>query len=191
MRSAASSSDAERITTNARSSIVPRWTSQAVGVKRGSSAQPSNDALQPFADKVCTPAQAVQVIRPGDRVFVGTACATPLQLLAALEARQPVPAGVELLHFLTDQSAFKPMPGRFNGELRHRSLFVGANMRDLVSQGRADYVPISLARVPGLMAINRIPLDGRVFPDWALWLRIPLQFVLIAWIWWVSRPPTP
>src|SRR3954467_6483986 len=34
------------------------------------------------------------------------------------------------------------------------------------------------------MAINRIPLDGKVFPDWQLWLRLPLQFVLMYWIYW-------
>lgn len=27
-------------------------------------------------------------------------------------------------------------------------------------------------------------------PVW-LWLRLPLQLVLIAWVWWVARPPVP
>ncbi len=26
---------------------------------------------------------------------------------------------------------------------------------------------------------------------WLVWLRLPLQFVLIAWAWWVSRPRQP
>src|SRR5262245_41308658 len=46
--------------------------------------------------------QAVRTIRPGDRVFVGSACATPRRLLRALEALDTPPAGVQLVHFLTD-----------------------------------------------------------------------------------------
>ena len=37
----------------------------------------------------------------GDRVFVGTACATPRRLVAAVEALSPAPADVEFFHFLT------------------------------------------------------------------------------------------
>ena len=30
---------------------------------------------------------------------------------------------------------------------------------------------------------------GLLVPDWALWLRLPLQAVLLAWVWWsVSKP---
>ena len=38
------------------------------------------------------------------------------------------------------------------------------------------------------MAVNRIPLDGRtVLPDWALWLRLPLQALLVAWAYHLAR----
>jgi uncharacterized membrane protein len=41
------------------------------------------------------------------------------------------------------------------------------------------------------MAVNDLPLGDRDLPTWALWARLPLQAVLIAWAWWVSqtRPP--
>jgi uncharacterized membrane protein len=38
------------------------------------------------------------------------------------------------------------------------------------------------------MAINQLPLGDTVVPTWALWARLPLQGVLIAWAWWVSQP---
>jgi uncharacterized membrane protein len=31
------------------------------------------------------------------------------------------------------------------------------------------------------MAINHLPLNGHELPTWALWARLPLQLVLIAW----------
>ncbi|MFO0596652.1 MAG: DoxX family protein [Myxococcaceae bacterium] len=33
------------------------------------------------------------------------------------------------------------------------------------------------------MAINDIPLGKTPLPRWAHWIRLPLQFVLIAWAW--------
>jgi acyl-CoA hydrolase len=44
--------------------------------------------LQPYAGKLCTAAQAVALVQPGDHVFVGSACATPRALVAALEAQE-------------------------------------------------------------------------------------------------------
>lgn len=38
------------------------------------------------------------------------------------------------------------------------------------------------------MAINHLPLGGKVAPTWLLWARLPLQAVLIAWAWWYTRP---
>jgi hypothetical protein len=40
-------------------------------------------------------------VRPGDRVFVGSACATPRALVHALE--QDKRSGVALVHFLSDR----------------------------------------------------------------------------------------
>jgi uncharacterized membrane protein len=42
------------------------------------------------------------------------------------------------------------------------------------------------------MALNDLPLGGSAVPTWALWARLPLQIVFIAWAWWftrVLRPP--
>jgi acyl-CoA hydrolase/GNAT superfamily N-acetyltransferase len=115
--------------------------------------------LQPHAHKVCTAAQAVAHVRPGDHVFVGTACATPRALVAALESVDYGPADVELLHFFTDHAVPHDMQGRPTTRFRHRSFFVGADMRAAVRQGLADYVPMSIARVPELMALGRIAVD--------------------------------
>lgn len=39
------------------------------------------------------------------------------------------------------------------------------------------------------MAVNRLPFNGNPVPDWALWLRLPLQFVAMWWIWWANLKP--
>ena len=40
------------------------------------------------------------------------------------------------------------------------------------------------------MAVDNIGLGGGRLSQVLLWVRLPLQGVLIAWAWWVSRPPT-
>ncbi|MBI3524185.1 MAG: GNAT family N-acetyltransferase [Betaproteobacteria bacterium] len=115
--------------------------------------------LQAHAGKLTTVAEAVQHIRGGDHVFVGSACATPRALVAALEALAFPPPDVELLHFLTDHVVPHNAQGEAVTCYRHRTFFVGQDIRAAVKQGLADYVPISIARVPQLMAIGRIAVD--------------------------------
>jgi len=37
------------------------------------------------------------------------------------------------------------------------------------------------------MALNGLPLGDSQIPAWALWARLPLQLVFIAWAWWFTR----
>lgn len=41
------------------------------------------------------------------------------------------------------------------------------------------------------MAIHDLPLGTRVVPSWALWARLPLQLVLIAWAYSFARRDQP
>jgi len=141
-----------------------RWT-KGLGALRGSDTKTEGqlpdlpDVMQTYADKLVTAAEAVTAIQAGDHVFVGTACATPRALVAALEARTPHPAGVELVHFLTDKAVPHDAQGQCRSAYTHRTFFVGHDMRAAVRQGLAEYVPISIARVPELMRTGRIAVD--------------------------------
>ncbi|MEJ6001730.1 GNAT family N-acetyltransferase [Paucibacter soli] len=123
-------------------------------------AEPAIDPrLAACAERICSAQMAVKLIKPGDHVYVGTASATPRSLVAALEACSPAPQDVELLHFLTDSALQHDAQGLPQTKYRHRCFFVGQDMRAAVKQGQADYVPLSVARVPQLIAIGRIPVD--------------------------------
>ena len=100
--------------------------------------------------------EAVRRIRPGQRVFVGSACATPRTLLRALE-ELPVPIpGVTLVHALTDRVGLGDPP---RTAYLHRVFYAGRDIRDLASSGLVDYVPISLADVPRMFTDGHLPLD--------------------------------
>lgn len=115
--------------------------------------------LSAHQDKLITAEAAARLIKPGQRVFVGTACATPRALLDALEALAQPPANVQLNYFLTTNALKRDADNRVRTHYRHRVFFVGSDVREAVKQGAAEYVPISIARVPQLIRIGRIPID--------------------------------
>jgi len=109
-------------------------------------------------DKITTPDKAVSLVQSGDRVFVGTACATPRTLINALETRGISIYDVQMFHFLTD-GAVPITEGKPDTKFQHKVFFVGTDMKEAVKQGKADYIPISIAQVPGLIENGRISLD--------------------------------
>lgn len=105
-----------------------------------------------------SPAEAVRVVRNGDRVFVHGIAAPPQILLRALEARAPELRNVEIVHMHTEGPAPYANP-EFAESFRVNALFVGANLRSAVQAGRADYTPVFLSEVPLLFRSGRMPID--------------------------------
>jgi acyl-CoA hydrolase/RimJ/RimL family protein N-acetyltransferase len=101
--------------------------------------------------------EAVSAIRPGDHVFVGSACATPRALVEALEGLDRPPLGVVLVHFLTDRVDVGDPPAT---AYRHRVLYVGNDVRALLNGGQIEYVPVSLPDVPRLLRAGRLRVDA-------------------------------
>lgn len=111
-----------------------------------------------FAARTITADQAARLVRPGHNLFIGTACATPVRILAALEALSPPPPDVAIYHFLTtgayETGAFGPTTKYY-----HRVFYIGTDMKKLVPGGQADYIPIRLMEVPRLLQSHRVHVD--------------------------------
>jgi len=103
-------------------------------------------------------AEALSRIQPGSRIYLGTACAAPATLLAALEAAQPGPADLEFVSFVTTD-ALPRRNGSPQTRHRHRVFFVGSDVLGLADTGQLEYVPISLEELPALLASGRLPID--------------------------------
>ena len=108
--------------------------------------------------KLVSAERAVSPIRAGSRIYIGTGCAAPRSLIAALEMMEPRPADLEFVNFLTT-SALPQVGGASRSHYRHRAFFVGSEMRGLAASGQLDYVPISLEEVPRLLTSGRLPID--------------------------------
>ncbi len=102
--------------------------------------------------------EAVGGIRSGQQVFVHGGAASPSLLLEALARRAGELRDVGIVHFHIEGPAPHLEP-EMASSFRHRALFIGANARSAVNDGRADYVPIFLSDVPELFANGVLPLD--------------------------------
>jgi acyl-CoA hydrolase/GNAT superfamily N-acetyltransferase len=109
-----------------------------------------------WRSRAVSAAEAVTAVRPGDHVFVGSACATPRALVTALEELERPPPGVVLVHFLADGVGVGEPPAT---AYEHRVFYVGRDMRALLPSGQVDYVPVSLGDVPALLDAGRLRLD--------------------------------
>ena len=103
--------------------------------------------------------EAVAGIRSGQQLFVHGGAATPSVLLDALTRRAGELRDVGVIHLHTEGPAPHLAP-EVAESFRHRALFIGANAREAVNAGRADYVPIFLSDIPELFTSGVLPLDA-------------------------------
>jgi len=103
------------------------------------------------------PERAVALVKPGERVFIGSGAGEPQLLVHALSAREDL-SDTEIVHILTLGVAPYAEP-RFGKRFRHNAYFIGPNVRQAVAQGRADYTPVFLSEIPRMFRTGRVVVD--------------------------------
>ncbi|MFX1561250.1 MAG: GNAT family N-acetyltransferase [Promethearchaeota archaeon] len=116
------------------------------------------DWTQKYKKKVVNASQAIRKIKRGARIFLGTGCGVPYHLVQELAKHADQMADNEIVHLLTlgDTPSADP---KFQNQFRHNTFFVSANIREAVSEGRADYTPMMLSEIPHLFRHKVMPLD--------------------------------
>ena len=108
--------------------------------------------------KYVTAAEAVQVVKSGDRVYVQAAAATPTILTKALADRASELRNVEVCHLHTEGDA--PYANPELAESFHvNSFFIGANVRHTLKAGNGSYTPVFLSELPLVFRKNVVKLD--------------------------------
>lgn len=105
-----------------------------------------------------TAEQAIDLIRPGDSVFIHSAAATPATLVDALVERARVLRHLRIVHIHTEGKAWYASP-EFAEVFDIDAFFVGSNVRKAVEEGRADYIPAFLSEIPSLIRSKLVPVD--------------------------------
>jgi acetyl-CoA hydrolase len=111
-----------------------------------------------YADKLISADEAASLVKSNTRVYLGGGAGVPQELERALARRSRVLENVEVVSVLTFAGGEYLDPKNAGG-LRHRALFIGANAREAVNSGRADYAPVFLSEAPGLFRDGVLPID--------------------------------
>jgi acyl-CoA hydrolase len=118
----------------------------------------SEDWQTRYAAKIATPEAAVRLIQPRKRILIGSGAAEPGRLVDALVTHGGHLAGNEIVHLMTLGSAPYVQPG-LERRFRHTAFFIGANVRQAVQEGRADFMPVFLSDIPELICSGRVRTD--------------------------------
>ena len=116
------------------------------------------DWTSTYKSRVVSPQEAVRAIKSGNRIFLTGNVSVPQKVLAALVEFAPQLENVEICQALTVGSADYVSPA-MEGHLRVNSIFVSANIRKAVNEGRADFTPVLLSEFPLLFKRGLLPLD--------------------------------
>ncbi|MDK2771710.1 MAG: 4-hydroxybutyrate CoA-transferase [Flavobacterium sp.] len=108
--------------------------------------------------KYVSAADAVKVIKSGDRVYVQAAAATPTILTKALAERAAELRNVEVCHLHTEGEAPYANP-ELRDSFHVNSFFIGANVRHTLKAGNGSYTPVFLSELPQLFRKNVLSLD--------------------------------
>jgi len=111
-----------------------------------------------YESRIVTPEEAAAKIQSDQRVFLTGNCSVPQKVLAALVKHAPNLQNVEIAQALTVGPADYVSPA-MEGHLRVNTMFISANIRKAVQEGRADFTPVLLSEFPLLFKRKILPVD--------------------------------
>jgi len=114
--------------------------------------------MDSYRTKVMSAREALRCVESHMRVYIQPGCAEPETLVGALIERGPCVRDVEIVHLLTMGRADYIAP-EMAGHFRHNAMFIGANVREAVNDGRADYTPIFLSEIESLFESGEMLID--------------------------------
>ena len=111
-----------------------------------------------FQARIGTAAEAMQLIKPGNSIFIGTGCGQPQHLCNALVEHGKHVYDAHIIHLLTMGTA-PYADRRLREKFKMNSFFVADNVRHALDEGIGDYTPIFLSEIPREFEMGRIPID--------------------------------
>lgn len=112
-----------------------------------------------YRSRLRTPEEAIRLIKSNQRIFLTGNCSVPQRLMRALVEYAPQLENVEICQPLTVTNSDYVAP-EMEGHLRVNSLFISANVRKAIWEGRADFTPVLLSELPLLFKRNILHLNA-------------------------------
>ncbi len=103
---------------------------------------------------------AVRVIRPGQRVFIGSACGQPQALVQALFESAGKLSGLEVVRLMSrETAALSSLADKTQDfTLSMRTIYLGASNSESIARHKRFITPMNMSEVPDLFTSQKLPI---------------------------------
>ncbi|MBN1164423.1 MAG: GNAT family N-acetyltransferase [Candidatus Krumholzibacteriota bacterium] len=111
-----------------------------------------------YKNKIRTIDEILKLVKAGSRIFIGSGAAEPQELIRMLIEKGRHIADHETIN-LIELGTSPYTEAVMSRPFKQNAFFIGANVRDAVNEGRAEYTPIFLSELPGLIRSGHPKID--------------------------------
>ncbi len=109
-------------------------------------------------DKLLTAEMSVKKIQNGSRVFIGTGCGEPQQLIKAMVEDLSI-QDIVIYQMLSSTLSQYVNDKNFLSRFSIKLFFISVLMRQSAFEGKIDYIPVYLSQIPKIFSNHEIGLD--------------------------------
>jgi acyl-CoA hydrolase/RimJ/RimL family protein N-acetyltransferase len=134
-----------------------------------------------YVEKTVDAQEAISRIRSGQRVFIGSGCGEPQELVRALTSRADRFSGLEILRLLTQETiSFAAIADRTrDASLNIRSIYLGSTRSPALAKHKRFITPMNMSDVPSLFKTRKLPLNVAMIqvspPDDFGWMSLGIS----------------
>ena len=116
------------------------------------------DLKDKYPDKLLSAKQSVRKIKNGSRVFIGTGCGEPQELIKAMVEDLSI-QDIVIYQMLSSTLSKYVNDENFLSRFSIKLFFISVSMRQFAFEGKIDYIPVYLSQIPEIFETNEIGLD--------------------------------
>ena len=114
-----------------------------------------------YLSKRRSAADAMRVIRPGQRLFIGSACGQPQELMRALAKAAPRLSGLEIVRLMSTEATPLSMLADATEDvtLNVRTIYLGSANAEVIARHKRFITPMNISDVPDLFTSKKLPIQ--------------------------------
>ncbi len=134
-----------------------------------------------YIEKQRTAAEAIRLIRPGQRVFIGSACGEPQELVRRLSEASRLLSGLEIVRLMSrETTSLTAIANQTSDQsLSIRTIYLGSVGIESIARNMRFITPMNMSDVPELFKSKKMPIHVALIqvapPDDFGWLSLGIS----------------
>ena len=139
-----------------------------------------------YVEKKRSASQAIGFIRPGQRVFIGSACGEPQELVRALSEATAKLTGLEIVRLMSHETiSLTDIANRTKDlSLNIRTIYLGSVGAEHIARNKRFITPMNMSDVPSLFKTKKLPIKVALIqvtpPDDFGWMSLGISVDVTA-----------